>query len=555
MPGFTTVGFRKGNSPTTNIPRNRQRGVILLLVCFSLPVMIGMMGLGIDVGIMYAIKARLQMSCDGAAVAALRSLSLAQTTAAQAASASSIADQWFAANFAGNYLGALNTSSPAIAVVDDNTNHIRTVTVSATTTSPTYFMKLWGRNGTLVGASGQASRRDVVIMMVLDRSNSMNNTNNSYGGNTPCQVMVAAAKQFTGMFQQNRDRIGVVTFAETAQIAQSPTTTFQTALGYTNSGGSGTGTLDNITCTGGTNTSTAVSLGWNELYKMQLPGALNALVVFTDGQPTAGTYKFVVPAGVDPTGTAQSAVLATSNCLDSTGKSLHTGGNMVTSPTNWISRESNGGSAITLGANSYWGTISGPVGALYGDTSSLYGIDPFFVPSGTNPGALENVEKNSTETPGCAFLSNGGSPTTDIAFVPPQDYFGNASTGNWTGLATSSIQSATRITVTSSNVSKAAFNLTDNAANWARSAHTYSNAVAMPGVLVYTIGLGGNGGVDYTLLQRMANDPNADPHGVYGAFAGYNTAQPVGSFTYSADASQLQSAFVRLASTILRISK
>jgi len=45
-----------------------------------MPVMIGMMGLGIDVGIMYAVKARIQMACDGGAVAALRSLSLAQTT-------------------------------------------------------------------------------------------------------------------------------------------------------------------------------------------------------------------------------------------------------------------------------------------------------------------------------------------------------------------------------------------------------------------------------------------------------------------------------------------
>jgi len=49
------------------------------------------------------------------------------------------------------------------------------VTVTATTTAPTYFMKLWGKNGTAVGALGQASRRDVVIMLVLDRSASMNN--------------------------------------------------------------------------------------------------------------------------------------------------------------------------------------------------------------------------------------------------------------------------------------------------------------------------------------------------------------------------------------------
>lgn len=43
----------------------QQRGVILLLVCFSMPMMIGMMGLGIDVGLMYAVKARLRWGGGG----------------------------------------------------------------------------------------------------------------------------------------------------------------------------------------------------------------------------------------------------------------------------------------------------------------------------------------------------------------------------------------------------------------------------------------------------------------------------------------------------------
>lgn len=103
-------------------------------------------------------------------------------------------------------------------------SYVRTVMVSASTTAPSYFMKLWGRNGTSVSASGQAARRDVVIMLVLDRPGSMTNTNNSYNGSTPCQVMVQAAKQFTGTFQQNRNRIGLVSFAGSVQVTQTPTT-------------------------------------------------------------------------------------------------------------------------------------------------------------------------------------------------------------------------------------------------------------------------------------------------------------------------------------------
>jgi len=532
--------------------RRRPRGVILLLVCFCLPLMIGMMGLGIDVGLMYAVKARLQMACDGASVAALRSLSLAQTTDSQTTAATSTATQWFTANFAGNYLGAGSTSTPAVTVVDDNTNHIRTVTVTATTVAPTYFMKLWGNNGTTVYALGQASRRDVAIMLVLDRSDSMNNANNTYGGQTPCQVMIQAAKQFTGMFQQGRDQIGLVTFAETGQVAQTPVTNFQTQLGYANATGSSSGALDHINCTGGTNTSTGISLGWNEIYKLQLPGALNALIVFTDGQPTAGSFKFITTASTDPTGVAKSAFKATSTCLDSANKSMQAGGNMLTNPRNWVNREANSGLTVSLGANSFYPAISGPVGALYGSGSSMFGVDPFFAPAGATP--LENTSKNSTEATGCAFLSSDN-PSTDLAWVPPVDLFGTSSSGYVSGMTTSSIAGANRITVTASNISKVVFNLTDNAGDFARDVHTFASGTAMPGTIVYTIGLGGNGGIDFTLLQRLANDPNADPHGAYGAYAGYDASQPIGTFVYSSDSSQLQASFMRLASMILRISR
>ena len=527
-----------------------ERGAILLLACFAMPVIISLLGLGVDLSVMYSVKAKLQMACDGAAVAAIRSLSLAQDTASQTATATDAATMWFNANFAGNFMGATGTTAPVVTV--DDAASVRSITVTATTFAPTYFMKYWGRPSTLIGATGQTSRRDVAIMLVLDRSGSMLSANNSYNGDTPCQVMIQAAKQFTGMFQQGRDRIGLATFAETVQVVQSPTTNFQTALGYSNASGNSAGALDSITCGGGTNTSSAISLGWNELYKMQLPGALNVLVVFTDGTPTGGTFNFIVPASADPTGTAQSAVAAGSHCVDGNGVALYSGGDMIAHPRNWVGREANQGSSITLGSNSFWPDIGGTVGGLYGAVGdvNVLGVMPFISPAGTTP--LENTINNSSESPGCGFVSSG-TPAGDIAFVPSQDYWGNASTGYRTGISTSYIQSANRIPVNTTNLGNVVFNLADNAANFARSTHVYSNGVAMPGTTISTIGLGGNGGVDFTLLQRMANDPNPDPNG--NPYPGYNPGQPVGQFLYSSDASQLQTAFMRLASQILRISR
>ena len=536
----------KNSSPAPDLKLKRralgpERGVILILACFSMPVIISMLGLGIDLSIMYSVKAKLQMACDGAAVAAMRSLSLAQDTASQTTMATSVATQWFNANFAGGYLGATGTTTPIVTVTDLTAT--RSVSVSANTQAPTYFMKYWGRPSTLIGAAGQTSRTDVAIMMVLDRSGSMDSGN--YGGLTACQVMVQAAKQFTGMFQQGRDRIGLVTFAETIQVAQTPTLNFQTALGYSNTSGTSAGALDTISCKGGTNTSSGVSIGWNELYKLQLPGALNIMVVFTDGTPTAATFNL------------QNAIAAGSGCKDGSGVAISAGGDMAARPANWVGREANSGSSTSLGPNSFWAPISGPVGAMYGDLGSFNGVNPFFTPTGNDPLANEWTGKTAAESPGCAFVSAGapGNPSADIAFVPDQDYWNNSSTGYRSGISTAYIQSANRIVLDSTSLGNVVFNLADNAANFARTPHLYTNGVAMPGTIVDTIGLGGTGGVDFTLLQRMANDPTGDTSVPYAPYPGYNTAQPVGQFVYAPDANQLQQAFLKLGSQILRISR
>ena len=554
------MGFVMKNSrQTAGTGLRHERGVILLLGCICLPVVMGMLGLSIDLSIMYSVKARLQMACDGAAMAALRSLSLGQTVSSQATAATNVSNNWFKANYSNGFMGTINTTDPpTVSVVQDNTTFITRVTVTASTDVPSYFMKYWNKGASTITATSEASRRNVVITLVLDRSGSMNT--GSYSGQTPCQVMVTAAKQFTGMFQPNRDYIGLVTFAETAYIAQSPTQNFQTVLGYKNAAGNAAGSLDSITCTGGTNTPTGISVGWNENYKIQLPGAFNVIVLMTDGQPTAGTYKFVTTAANDPTGVAKSVVASTSGCKDSNGTALSSGGNMVTHPRNWIYRESyptaNSG-VINLGANSYsaWSPISGPVGALYGDTGSMYGVDPFF---SRTTAYLENIEKDSTtnESYGCAFPASG-SPTPDISWVPAYDIFGSSSTGYKSGLATSSIQGASRITVNRANIATAVFNLADNAANFARTNHNLASGTVFGGNMMFVVGLGGNGGVDHTLLQRIANDPSESPdNGVtYGAYNGYNVNQPVGTYVFSADASELSAAFAKVASQILRLSK
>jgi hypothetical protein len=82
-------------------------------------------------------------------------------------------------------------------------------------------------------------------------------------------------------------------------------------------------------------------------------------------------------------------------------------------------------------------------------------------------------------------------------------------------------------------------NLADNAAATARGNSTIN-------VVTYTIGLGGNGGVDDVLLKRMANDPLSNI---------YDNTKPDGLYVYAPNSSQLNSAFARIAGEILRLAQ
>ena len=143
-------------------------------------------------------------------------------------------------------------------------------------------MKWFNVTDTLISAVGTANRRSVVVMMVLDRSTSMNPSSTN-GNHDSCADLKAAAKMFTGQFAIGRDRIGMVSFSDGVGPVYAPSTDFRAALGYNTGTTSGNGAIDQITCNGGTGTAGAITVGYNELYKANLPGAYNILLIETDG--------------------------------------------------------------------------------------------------------------------------------------------------------------------------------------------------------------------------------------------------------------------------------
>jgi Flp pilus assembly protein TadG len=542
-----------------------------------------LVGLGIDVGFLYNTKSKLQTAVDGSALAAARALSTGSSTSAQATTAQNNAVNWFYANFPSNYFGTQNTvmGTGNVSVFDDPNNaHLRDVTVSATTQVNTLFMKWVGVNYVAVGATGNASRRDVVAMLVLDRSFSIQMAGE-------CSTMIAAAKAFTGQFAEGRDNIGLVSFGADVLMEQAPTTSFQSVLGYTNDQGSGAGLIDNINCQGNTNTATAISVAYNQLWTMNLPGALNVLVMETDGLPNTLTLNFW-----DSTNNVV-GLTSSSTCTDNSGGKLYKDTAASSFSTiQWTPK-------IPLGTTSYLSgnpttTAAGLVGAVGtadpGDGAGsifIFMQQPYYgtmmpAPGGSSSSNFESTWATSASghAQGCAWAdasagpSAGGSsnyPSTlsDFAWFPLTDVFGNQLNPSTNPYQTVTLTSDSKHIANSgyTNYRAGAQNAADNAAYNARQGYDLPspNTSTVMQASIFIIGLGGSGGSppDPILMQRMANDPNGDEFNTTPQFSACSaeptcvtySSQPQGLLVYSNSPSEWSEGFLTLSSQILRLSK
>jgi Flp pilus assembly protein TadG len=141
------------------------------------------------------------------------------------------------------------------------------------------------------------------------------------------------------------------------------------------------------------------------------------------------------------------------------------------------------------------------------------------------PTSIDSVERAKADCPGGSQTKLGDY----YKAIPEADFWGNSARG-YASLPDGPISFST------SHSNAVSMNAAEDAASKARK----------DGIIIYTIGLGSNGGVDKAFLQRVANDP---------AYSSYNSAEPGGKFYYSPNASQLNAAFQSIASDILRISQ
>jgi Flp pilus assembly protein TadG len=431
--------------PTRKLP-SQKRGFVILFFCLSSVALLPIVGLSIDVVLMYFIKARLVSAADAGALAGARALARGGNFDAQVAAATATSQKFFRANFPNGALLS-DPAGPTLSInVVELEDRTRRVTLEATVNAPLYFMRFvnFTRSNTNVRAIGQTTRRDVNIMLVVDRTGSLENVG-------ACGTVKAAVIDFVNNFAEGRDLVGLATFAVSSRV--------DLPLSNTNFKQNVYNVMTNVSCTGYTGGPQGLAVGHNEIKRINDPGVLNVVLFFTDGIPNTVTADWPIKKSNPSPPYYTSGFSACTNKADKTG-------------------------AITEEPSGIWNYVA--IGS---------------------PGARDPGTRVSGSS-GC-YYANGGSISNDVSHIPDYDEYGTLLATGWGGSISRNGTThgsynyppvGRKLIFSGSNVVKAARNGVDNAAKDIRENPNLRT-------VVYSIGFGSD--VEESLLMKAANDPRS----------------------------------------------
>lgn len=564
--------------------RERQSGVALILLTLMLmTVLLPMVGLAIDVTMLYVVKAKLQGAVDGAVLAAGRSITGAVSITTQTPRLQAIARQFLDANLPKGYWGAttpeiINLGNPTLSdgstftcpassacVYQDPGSKKIYATLGARVQVPLLFIRTLRDPRThqfyqtsTVSAAGQSIRRWVRLVLVLDRSNSMN---------TPCSptcpidalkdavTNVDPQKGFLVNFSEDRDQVGLVVFGGSALVAfppRDPTIADGGGTGPNNTYKTGTPNItdqvkNKLLAGSATGMAEALILAYRELTKNPQPLYLNAIVLFTDGMPSSFTAGFNGnPAVSLYSGDTHSTGSAT--VVKSAGSCTYWNDSANHPIIGWITQTGN-----------------------FANTNSAIGIYPVMQKtwySGSAPLATDvnnwlshpnsdYANVLSTNNNNCNFRTNSSNPAGDLNSFPTEDRYGNkTNTIDYRDSRLYHDTSSIALNMTSVNnayqIGLVSWNTTFNAGMRVRGDTTLKP-------VIYTIGYNGSNDIDRGLLKRLANTNEGyrtwaqDPQGQY-LVSDYLTNQPTGKYFEAATPGAIAAAFQQVQSEILRLS-
>ncbi|WP_031500382.1 VWA domain-containing protein [Bryobacter aggregatus] len=358
------------------MPSHREKGMAVLISAILMFFTLGTVGLAIDGGLAYLVKGRLIASVDSAALGAARGLNLGDDVATANAAATASATRFFNANFPSGYMGtdpALTTITPTFTLLTTGgvANGILQVDVVGAVTAPTYFMRMFSVPNIRVSATGTATRRTLVMMLILDISGSMGSRNTTVGtipstlvsNASSCEAMVYSAIQFLNFFSPY-DYIGVTTFSSQAQVVYTPSTNYK----KTGSAGAAKA-IANQDCTGSTNTTPSLELSYAAIQNVGLKLAMNEIALFTDG--VANTVSGAFPLRTQKDTRYSPSPVSAINPPSTNVQLLHSDPNNPYSPTTYYL-----GTNVTPTLDSPYSTAqttlkNSGVTPLYGDSRFL----------------------------------------------------------------------------------------------------------------------------------------------------------------------------------------
>lgn len=227
-----------------------ERGQMMLWIALALPILILFTAMAVDMGLIYLTRANLSNAADAGVLTGVKTVSYwTSQTGSQTqgqAKAQTYAQEMFEGNFGSTAPTQTYTWCPGSSGCPANTLSLTLYATTKVNTTFMAFLPQWAQ--WTLGATSQATRGNLVMSLVLDRSGSMS----SDDGGTALQSAVPA---FVEDFTQNVDNIAMVSFADNARVDVPMTTTFLTPIktavsGLNFTGGTFGGGAGTNTCTG-----------------------------------------------------------------------------------------------------------------------------------------------------------------------------------------------------------------------------------------------------------------------------------------------------------------
>jgi Flp pilus assembly protein TadG len=264
--------------------RRGDKGQILVWVALALPLLVLITAVAVDMSLIYMKKGRLANAVDSAVLTGVRNYG--NGSASAIAQAQSLATDMFEANY--------GSTSPALTFTwcpnssDPNCTQAVSLTVHAEAQHSTYFMRILPNLATWqLGDSAQATRSNLVMTVILDRSGSM-------ASNDGGVALQSAVPQFIADFDNGVDHVALVSFSSTATTDVQMTTNFQSAIdsavaGYNFVGGTFGGGAGTNPCTGVCQTTDGPPMNMADYQNSTVPTEpgypiTKVVVYFTDGE-------------------------------------------------------------------------------------------------------------------------------------------------------------------------------------------------------------------------------------------------------------------------------